>query len=155
MDGEEQREQHRLQKETQKQRKQVNISPSEVKPLSKQANNDRGAHRREGGWRRCKTTKCLSRLPTPYFVSPHELHKHKQRPLNPALLFEVEQWHVLRSHLLLINAKLKRKEYIRNVRIYHPFDRTELLTIIVCTLTSTALRLIMAEMLLWRFPFVS
>lgn len=55
---------------------------------------------------------------------------------------------MLRSHLLLINAKLKRKEYIRNVRIYHPFDRTELLTIIVCTLTSTALRLIMAEMLL-------
>lgn len=49
MDGEEQKEQHRLQKETQKQRKQVNISPSEVKPLSKQANNDRGAHRREGG----------------------------------------------------------------------------------------------------------
>lgn len=49
MDGEEQREQHRSQKETQKQRKQVNIPPSEVKPLGKQTNNDRGAHMKRGG----------------------------------------------------------------------------------------------------------
>lgn len=69
MDGEE--------NQRQKTRKRVNIPPSEVKPLDKQTNNVRGAHIK--GVKLCRTTKCLSRLPTPYFVSPHELHKHKQR----------------------------------------------------------------------------
>lgn len=41
---------------------------------------------------------------------------------------------MLGSHLLMINAKYK--EYIGSVRIYHPFDRAMLLTIIVCMLTS-------------------
>lgn len=87
MDGE--KSESQTQKEARKKRKRVNIPPSEVKPLSKQTNNVSFAHTK--GVRRCKTTKCLSRLPTPYFVSPHQLHKHKQRPLNSARLFEVEQ----------------------------------------------------------------
>lgn len=41
---------------------------------------------------------------------------------------------MLGSHLLVINAK--KKEYIRNLRVYDSFDRTMLLTIIVCVLTS-------------------
>lgn len=87
MDGE--KSERQAQKETRKKRKRVNIPPSEVKPLGKQTT--LAAHTHTEGVRRCKTTKCLSRLPTPYFVSPHQLHKHKQRPLNSAQLFEVEQ----------------------------------------------------------------
>lgn len=80
--------QRQTREETEKKRKRVNIPLSGVKPLGKQTNNASSTHK---GVRQCKTTKCLSRLPTPYFVSPHRLHKQKQRPLKSAQLFEVEQ----------------------------------------------------------------
>lgn len=87
MQGQTERGRRKEEKETPK-RKRVNIPLSKVRPLGKQTNNASSAHMK--GLRRCKTTKCLSRLPTPYFVSPQKLHKHKQRPLNSAVLFDVE-----------------------------------------------------------------